>query len=153
MFEKFAEDVMTRYQEKLAELADMMEKDATPSLGKYLEAVAKRNFGIGSVREALREPTVGNMAKALTDPLTNLGAAGNKRLNQLSGGVLGAMKKGIVPNNEVGGILLNGKIKSLPIVKGVIEKSKPNPKYLSRITGITDEKALNTILENPYWYA
>lgn len=148
---QFEQDIIARYHEKLAALTNYMEKDATPTGTRYMQAAAKRGLNRAKANQALdkfiRSPkgpqNKNDYAQALAE--VNLGAAGNKVLNDISGGVVGAMRDGTIQQN--GGYLLpDSAINDLWQARGA---SEINPKYLSKLTGIKDKNILAKILNSP----
>ena len=150
--QQFQNDVVTRYQEKMAALTTYMEKEATPSGARYMQAAAKRGINRSKLNEALND----FISKDMGDPANrnayanalasiNLGAAGNKALNDITGGVVGAIRNGTIQQN--GGLLLPST--ATDNIFKPRKASKINPKYLSKLTGITDEGILNEMVSNP----
>lgn len=146
--EQFQNDVVTRYQEKIAELT---EKVATPSLAKYLQAARKRNIAVNRASTAIdRYSTNPNRDNSLfqlgQDLASNLGSAGNKAMDEATGGIAGAIRSNILNNAEQ---LLRPAFLHPDIINAAAVSARPNPEYLSKLTGITDPTALKRILADP----
>lgn len=146
--EQFQNDVVVRYQEKMAEL---MEKIATPSLAKYLQAARKRNMAVNRARGALdsytRNPDRKDSLFHLGQDLaSNLGSVGNKAMDEATGGITRAIRSNILNNPEQ---LLRPAFLHPDTISAAAVSARPNPEYLSKLTGITDSNALKQILADP----
>ena len=102
MFEKFAENVLTRAQEKLAAISKIAETDPRT----YLSLLAKRykrTKGFKNQVENVINKGFDSTANDLAGLFKyNLGADANSRLNQLTRGLSGKVRSGEMGSNTAG---------------------------------------------------
>lgn len=148
MFEKFAEDVMTRYQEKMAELLSYTEKTAKPKLDTYIRAARKRLANAQAIKNSLDMDNAFDIAQVLSK---NIGAKGSRRLDNATEGFSRALRNHNLHNLSdlvSSNVIKNNKSE----IFNIAHESQPDLSYLSRLTGIKGFSPLLSILMNPSKY-